>query len=318
MVIILNNDMTFDEGFIAPLLAYFDRPEIFAVTARVFDWDRETVITARSRLVLKKLWFSIHRTFDDPEPCFTFYAAGGAAAFRRSMFLDLEGFDPLFRPAYYEEVDLSYRAWRRGWKTIYEPASVMVHRRAATLGKQKSKDRWSKIICRNQVLFNLKNTGTPMQLLGFLGPAAGALPESRPDRGPGLRRGHLAELRPPAPSPDSALSGPLPLRPLGSPDDARDRARRGRAGVRFFQNRGDPPMSRFAKGWNPWPRHRLEARGAPSVVVAIPIYQPRLSAEERTSWQHLRHFLGGLEIRLFLPESLENPLPEFPEERPAG
>ncbi len=168
VVVILNNDMTFDEDFIAPLLKYFDRPEVFAVTARVFDWDRETVITARSRLVLKNLWSSLHRTFDDPKPCYTFYAAGGAAAFRRSMFLDLEGFDPLFRPAYYEEVDLSYRAWKRGWKVIYEPASVMIHRRAATLSKQGSKDRWAKIISRNQVLFNLKDTGSFAQLLGFL------------------------------------------------------------------------------------------------------------------------------------------------------
>ena len=168
VVIILNNDMTFDEGFIAPLLRYFDRPEIFAVTARVFDWDRESVITARSRLVRKKLWYSLHRTFHEEEPCFTFYAAGGAAAFRRSMYLELGGFDPLFRPAYYEEVDLSYRAWKRGWKVIYEPASIMIHRRAATLGKQHSKERLQKMICRNQVLFNLKDTGTFLELAGFL------------------------------------------------------------------------------------------------------------------------------------------------------
>jgi GT2 family glycosyltransferase len=32
-------------------------------------------------------------------------------------------FDPLFRPGYYEDLDLSYRAWARGWTVIYEPAS---------------------------------------------------------------------------------------------------------------------------------------------------------------------------------------------------
>lgn len=168
VVVILNNDMTFDEGFIAPLLAHFSDPEVFAVTARVFDWDRESVITARSRLVRGRFWYSLKRTFDDPETCYSFYAAGGAAAYRRSMFLDLEGFDPLFRPAYYEEVDLSYRAWKRGWTVIYEPASVMIHRRAATLGKQASKDRWRTIIARNQVLFNLKDAGTWGELLAFL------------------------------------------------------------------------------------------------------------------------------------------------------
>jgi len=168
VVIILNNDMTFDEDFIAPLVGYFHQPEVFAVTARVFDWDRESVITARSRLVKRRLWASLNRTFHDTEPCYSFYAAGGAAAYRRSMFLEIGGFDPLFRPAYYEEVDLSYRAWKRGWTVIYEPASVMIHRRAATLGKQASKDRWRRIICRNQILFNFKDAGNGAEVAGFL------------------------------------------------------------------------------------------------------------------------------------------------------
>ena len=168
VILILNNDMTFDPDFIAPLLKYFHRPDVFAVTGRVLTWDRQTVMTARSRLVRRRLWHSLKRTFDDLEPCYSFYAAGGAAAFRRSMFLELEGFDPLFRPAYYEEVDLSYRAWKRGWKVIYEPSSTMIHRRAATLGKQHSKLRLRRMILRNQILFNLKDPGTSWDLTGFL------------------------------------------------------------------------------------------------------------------------------------------------------
>ncbi len=58
-----------------------------------------------------------------------------------------------------------------------------------------------------------------------------------------------------------------------------------------------------------------EAATAPSVVIAVPVYRSRLAAEELISWQHLQHFLGRLEIRLFLPESLDNPLPEVPTER---
>ncbi len=168
VVVILNNDMTFDPGFIAPLLAHFVNPAVFAVTARVFDWDRTTVITARSRLVRGRFWYSLNRTFDDVEPCYTLYAAGGAAAFRRTAFVELGGFDPLFRPAYYEEVDLSYRAWTRGWTVVFEPASVMIHRRAATLGKQHGKDGLRRMILRNQVLFNVKDAGTWPELFVFL------------------------------------------------------------------------------------------------------------------------------------------------------
>jgi GT2 family glycosyltransferase len=50
----------------------------------------------------------------------------------REKFIELGGFNRLFTPAYCEDVDLCFRAWRRGWRCIYEPNSVVWHRHQAT------------------------------------------------------------------------------------------------------------------------------------------------------------------------------------------
>ena len=46
---------------------------------------------------------------------------------RKSMFLELNGFHPLFKPFYSEDFDLGLRAWRRGWRSYFEPNVSVVH-----------------------------------------------------------------------------------------------------------------------------------------------------------------------------------------------
>ena len=49
-------------------------------------------------------------------------------AMDRLKFLTLGGFSRLFYPMYCDDTDLGFRAWRRGWRSIYEPQSVLYHR----------------------------------------------------------------------------------------------------------------------------------------------------------------------------------------------
>ena len=43
------------------------------------------------------------------------------------MFNMLEGFLPLYKPFYIEDMDLCTRAWLRGWQTLFDPRSQVVH-----------------------------------------------------------------------------------------------------------------------------------------------------------------------------------------------
>ena len=75
----------------------------------------------------------------------------------RQRYLKLGGFDPVYHPLYYEEIDLSYRALKRGWKVLYEPKSVAYHKVQSTITKQEKGNRIGLISARNNYLFVWKN-----------------------------------------------------------------------------------------------------------------------------------------------------------------
>jgi GT2 family glycosyltransferase len=61
------------------------------------------------------------------------YAGGGASAYDRNKLLALGGFDEkIFEPIYIEDVDLGYRAWKRGWPSLFAPKSVVHHKHRST------------------------------------------------------------------------------------------------------------------------------------------------------------------------------------------
>lgn len=180
IVVLLNSDMRVAEDFLAPLLEGFAEPGVFAVSCQIFFSDpgkrrEETGLTqgSWSHGMLRVR----HR--EDPHvsrlfPCF--YGGGGSCAFDRRKFLELGGFDPLLRPFYLEDTDLGYRAWKRGWKVLYQPASRVWHEHRGTIGKAFSRAYIENVIRRNFVLFAWKNIHEPRRLAGhFLHGWAGAL-----------------------------------------------------------------------------------------------------------------------------------------------
>lgn len=63
-------------------------------------------------------------------------ATGAAVAVRADRFRALGGFcQPMF--AYCEDADLSLRCWQRGWRTVYVPDAVVLHRYEFTRNPQK-------------------------------------------------------------------------------------------------------------------------------------------------------------------------------------
>ena len=91
----------------------------------------------------------------DLYPCF--YGGGGSCAFDRRKFLELGGFDHLLAPFYLEDTDLGYMAWKRGWKVLYQPRSVVYHEHRGTIGKRFTEAQIQAVLKKNFILFCWKN-----------------------------------------------------------------------------------------------------------------------------------------------------------------
>jgi GT2 family glycosyltransferase len=170
VVILLNNDMRVEPDFLPPLLEAFRDPDVFAVSCQIFFSDPEKL---REETGLTQGWWQdgglrvrhrIDPAIHDLYPCF--YGGGGSCAFDRRKFLELGGFDPLYEPFYYEDTDLGYQAWKRGWKVFYQPKSVVHHEHRGTIGRRFSSARIERVLKKNCLLWSWKNIHEWRRLAG--------------------------------------------------------------------------------------------------------------------------------------------------------
>ena len=161
IVVLLNSDMRVEPDFLAPLLEGFADPAVFAVSCQIFLSDPAK---RREETGLTEGWWQDgglrvgHRedaAVNQLFPCF--YGGGGSCAFDRRKFLETGGFDELLAPFYLEDTDLGFLAWKRGWKVLYQPASIVHHEHRGTIGKRFSQRYIESILQKNFLLFCWKN-----------------------------------------------------------------------------------------------------------------------------------------------------------------
>jgi glycosyltransferase involved in cell wall biosynthesis/GT2 family glycosyltransferase len=173
-VILLNNDMVVEPDFITPLLEALDeQPEAFGVSCQIDFIDKakprwETgKVHARWRYGTITL-FHLAR-YDENLRYPIFYAGGGASAYDRTKFLALGGFDEaVFSPVYIEDVDLGYRAWKRGWPSLFQPRSVVHHKHRSTTRRLWSEGTIHSFFVKNLAALVWKNVGDWRLLLPHL------------------------------------------------------------------------------------------------------------------------------------------------------
>jgi GT2 family glycosyltransferase/glycosyltransferase involved in cell wall biosynthesis len=73
----------------------------------------------------------------DPRFCYmrdTDYVSGAALMIKSSLFRELGRFDEEYAPAYYEDTDLCFKVRQRGYRTVVQPASEIIHFEGASAG----------------------------------------------------------------------------------------------------------------------------------------------------------------------------------------
>lgn len=115
------------------------------------------------------------------------WASGGQGAFSRKKWMTLGGMDLLFKPFYWEDTDMGYRAWKRGWQILWAPECKVSHQRSGgAIASNFTQEFVMQTAQRNQFLFIWKNISDlkllfthliclPYYLLKYPGPVIRAL-----------------------------------------------------------------------------------------------------------------------------------------------
>jgi GT2 family glycosyltransferase len=136
-LLFVNNDMRFDLEFVAELVAPLQRDEgIFCTDAMQFSWDGGERGHLAARLATKpvpgkkttQLVPGLHFYQQDKiGQSKVFMASAACMMARRSIFEKLGGFDARL-PLGYEDVEICWRAWAYGHRTVYVPTAICWHR----------------------------------------------------------------------------------------------------------------------------------------------------------------------------------------------
>ena len=163
IVVLLNNDMIVEEDFLPPLLEPFADEQVFAVSSQIHfppEKRREETGNTQARMRRGFLHLShepLRKSHETRKTLPVFWAGGGSSAFRRSRFLELGGFSGIFSPAYLEDTDLSYRAWRRGWTSLLAAGSRVLHRHRSTSSRLFTPDSLKRLVGERKLWYLWKN-----------------------------------------------------------------------------------------------------------------------------------------------------------------
>ena len=168
LICLLNNDVSLSPNFISETLRAWEEnlsrsKKLYAITCKVMKEGEDTVYQGRTVGHFEKGEVMIHPITDEKGS--TFFASGVMMVFQKDTFLELGGFDDLYRPFYWEDVDICYRALKKGYEILYEPQSLIYHKdQGTTVFSKKGRlslffaKMYARIIQeRNQYLFTWKN-----------------------------------------------------------------------------------------------------------------------------------------------------------------
>lgn len=153
ILILLNSDVAPHEDFLDALLPHFSDPQVFAVGCMDESIeDGQKILRGRGVGKWEK-GFLFHAR-GDIEKNNTLWVSGGSSAFRKKIWDKIGGLDDLYNPFYWEDIGLSYRALKAGYKIIFEKKSKVVHEHEkGTIKTMVKSSGIKKIAYRNQFIF---------------------------------------------------------------------------------------------------------------------------------------------------------------------
>jgi GT2 family glycosyltransferase/glycosyltransferase involved in cell wall biosynthesis len=157
-ICLLNNDMVVEPGFFGALLAPFDSvPDLFCSTAQILFPPgvrrEETGKAVMPSLGPRDFPVSCIEPLPGEDGTCVLYGSGGCSLYDTAKLRRLGGAGEMYEPAYCEDLDLGYRAWVRGWPTVFASAARVEHRHRATTSRYYSERELERVLEVNYLRF---------------------------------------------------------------------------------------------------------------------------------------------------------------------
>ncbi len=139
-ILCLNSDCVLDKDYLKEAFSSFDLDEkIGMVSGKILRTDKKTIdstglFVARNRKPLERGYGKPDKgQYERPE--YIYGVSGSCMLMKKIMLDDIKDkngyFDETFE-IYYEDLDLCWRAQKKGWKSYYNPKAIAYHERGAT------------------------------------------------------------------------------------------------------------------------------------------------------------------------------------------
>lgn len=154
-ILLINADVFPNHDFLVKPLLHFKNSRVFAVSLH-----EKGIGPTRGNF--SDGYISLMHVDEKAEQTSSFYVTrGSGGVFRRKTWVELGGMDEkLMSPFYWEDVDICYRAAKRGYICLWEPEAIVVHKHESTINKL-PKTYVAKIMERNELLMLWKNITSP-------------------------------------------------------------------------------------------------------------------------------------------------------------
>ena len=171
ILIFMNNDILVDADFIDPLIEPFlDDADIFFVTPRCLSLLDKRYEGNKTRGFIRHglYWSSaIYPGHEREIDKAGLTLQGGFGAVDRKKFLELGGYDDLYLPGRLEDADLCFWAYKKGWRCLYEPRSVVYHEGGVSFKRRFGMRKTLVVNWRNTFLFMWKNISDKILIFRF-------------------------------------------------------------------------------------------------------------------------------------------------------
>lgn len=154
-VMLLNSDVKLrDTSYTSAVKHFISNDKIFAISFAQIEKNGETV---GKNIFYWQNGFFQHSSAKNLNLGLTGWAEGGSCIIDIVKYKEIGGFDSIYSPFYWEDIDLSYRAWKQGYTVLFDPSILVEHHHESTIKSYFSAMFVKSIAYRNQLFFTWKN-----------------------------------------------------------------------------------------------------------------------------------------------------------------